>query len=330
MIPKHPYVLALTLSIAYSCINTDSESLKPMPSGAPGDVVIVMNESLWNSTPGDTLLKVLTTPYEALPKPEPMFNIIHIPHKGFGKLMKPQRNIIVTKVGKDQPEAKILVKRDLWAKTQLLISILAPTSEEFVALVDANRNKIITLLNETERKRLMDINKKSRDPKIADVLNKKFHIKLNVPKGYKIDVNTGDFVWLSQEYRDIIQGVFIYAYDYTDKNTFTREYLIKKRNAFLRKNVPGEIEGSYMITESLFPPIITEFNMNETYTIEIQGLWRMQDGYAMGGPFISLVQFDKERNKIISVEGFVFAPAHKKRELVRQMEAILYSVEILK
>jgi hypothetical protein len=48
----------------------------------------------------------------------------------------------------------------------------------------------------------------------------------------------------------------------------------------------------------------------------------------MGGPFISLVQLDEKRNKIITVDGFVFAPAHKKRELIRQMEAILYSLKI--
>jgi hypothetical protein len=61
----------------------------------------------------------------------------------------------------------------------------------------------------------------------------------------------------------------------------------------------------------------------------MQGLWKMQDGYAMGGPFISLIQLDEKRNKIITVEGFVFAPAHEKRELMRQLEAILYSIEIL-
>jgi hypothetical protein len=175
----------------------------------------------------------------------------------------------------------------------------------------------------------MDVNKKTRDEKIADLLHKKYHINLYVPKGYNIDVNNKNFIWLSHEYRDIIQGVFIYSYDYESENTFTRDYLVEKRNSALKRNVPGEIEGSYMTTELLFPPIMTELSLNEKYTVEMQGLWKMQDGYAMGGPFLSLVQLDEKRNKIITVEGFVFAPAHKKRELVRQMEAILYSLKIV-
>lgn len=323
------YSLVIALLVVYSCTNTDSESLKPLPSGAPGDVVVVMNESLWNSGPGDSILQILSTPYEALPKEEPMFNIIHIPHSGFGKIIKQQRNIIVTKVGKDQPEAKILVKKNLWAKTQLLISILAPTSDEFLNILETNRINILTLLNETERQRLMDVNKATRDENIANDLEKKYNLRLNVPKGYKIDVNNNNFMWLSHEYRDVIQGVFIYSYDYTDANTFTSDYLIKRRNAVLKQNVPGEIAGSYMTTEPLFPPIITEFTMNGKYSVEMQGLWRMQDGYAMGGPFISLIQLDEKRNKIITLDGFVFAPAHEKRELLRQVEAILYSLEIL-
>jgi hypothetical protein len=322
-------ILILLLVSIYSCKNPESDSIKPMPTGAPGDVLIVMNESLWDTPAGDTLLQVLTTPYEALPKEEPMFNVIHVTHKAFGKNIKQQRNIIVTKVGKDQPDAKILIKKDLWAKTQILISILAPDREKFITLVDANREKIISVLNEAERQRLMDVNRGTRDDKITSNISKKFHIKLHIPKGYKTDVNDKDFMWLSHEYRDIIQGVFIYTYDYTDKNTFTRDYLVEKRNAVLKRNVPGEIEGSYMTTEPLFPPIMKEVSMNGKYTTELQGLWRMQDGYAMGGPFISLVQLDEKRNKIITVDGFVFAPAHKKRELVRQLEAVLYSIEIL-
>jgi hypothetical protein len=328
MFQKKFFILGSLIVIIYSCTNVDSNRIKPLPAGAPGDVVVVMNEPFWEAAPGDSLLSILTTPFEPLPREEPMFNVIHVVHSGFGKIIKQQRNIIITKIGKDQAEAKILVKRDLWAQTQLLISVLAPTKEEFLSLIEANRNKILALIDEVERQRLMDVYKKSHDENIMKTLENKFHIKLFVPKGYKIDVNEDEFIWLSMEYRDIIQGVFVYTYDYTDKNTFTRDYLIEKRNKFLMRFVPGEIEGSYMITEPLFPPMLSELNLNNKFTLELQGLWRMQEGYAMGGPFMSLTQLDENRNKIITVEGFVFAPAHKKRELMRQMEAILYSIKI--
>ncbi len=49
----------------------------------------------------------------------------------------------------------------------------------------------------------------------------------------------------------------------------------------------------------------------------------------MGGPFISLSTFDKERNRIVTVEGFVYAPKFDKRNYLRQVEAILYTLDFV-
>ena len=48
----------------------------------------------------------------------------------------------------------------------------------------------------------------------------------------------------------------------------------------------------------------------------------------MGAPFIGLSAVDKKRNKVITVEGYVYAPKFDKLNYIRQMEAILYTFEI--
>jgi hypothetical protein len=288
-----------------------------------------MTKAFWESPAGDTLKSILTSSVEALPSEEPMFNVIHVTHAAFGPTFKSQRNIIVTKIGSDQPDAKILVQREPFTKTQVVLTILAPTPSDFVNLIDTSRNKIVSLINEVERNRIADTYKKRTDQKVNELLANDFHISLAIPDAYKIDVRQPGFVWLSQEYRDIIQGVLIYSYEYTDENTFTPGYLVRRRNEILKKYVPGEIEGSYMITEPLYPPLFYEYQLNEKYTAELRGLWRMEGGLAMGGPFVSITQLDAERNRIITVDGFVFAPAYEKREYLRQLEAIVLSLEIL-
>lgn len=50
------------------------------------------------------------------------------------------------------------------------------------------------------------------------------------------------------------------------------------------------------------------------------------ENYIMGGPFVQLSTVDTRRNRIVTVEGFVFAPSEEKRNYVRQLEAILYSL----
>ena len=325
--------LIYLISIVFftSCIDSKRTSFQHTSSGDLGDVLVVMNIKLWEGSSGEAIRNALGSLYEGLPQEEPMYDLMQINPAGFVKAYKTQRNILVVKIGADQPESKILVHKNLWARPQIIITIVAPSESAFAELFNSNSEKILALLSDMGRKSLMTAYKSIRDEKITNKLEEKYSVSINVPRGYKMDVEKKDFVWLSHEYRDIIQGVFIYFYEYTDAETFTRDYLVEQRNKFLKKYVPGEIEGSYISTEVLYPPVFKEYKLNDNrYTAEIRGLWRMEDGLAMGGPFISISQLDEVRNRVVTVEGFVFAPAHKKRDLLRQVEAIALSLEIKK
>ena len=47
----------------------------------------------------------------------------------------------------------------------------------------------------------------------------------------------------------------------------------------------------------------------------------------MGGPFVNITQLDEKRNRIVTVEGFVYAPGNDKRDLLQQVEAIIYTLD---
>ena len=48
----------------------------------------------------------------------------------------------------------------------------------------------------------------------------------------------------------------------------------------------------------------------------------------MGGPFVSLTRIDEMNMQIITIEGFVFAPKYDKRNPLRQLEAMIYSLRL--
>jgi len=50
----------------------------------------------------------------------------------------------------------------------------------------------------------------------------------------------------------------------------------------------------------------------------------------MGGPFVSHSRLDEKNNRVIVVEGFVYAPDKMKRTMLRRLEAALYTLEIAK
>jgi hypothetical protein len=51
-------------------------------------------------------------------------------------------------------------------------------------------------------------------------------------------------------------------------------------------------------------------------------------GDMMGGPFVSHARLDEANQRVIVVEGFVYAPEKDKRNIIRQVEASLYTLKL--
>jgi hypothetical protein len=330
------YLLYLFVFSAIFYCKPDERSILPKISGSAGEVLLIIDNQKWESTVGEKFNEVLTQVQPALPQPEPVFKLIHTSPAGFTNIFRVHRNIIFARIGSEFEESKIAIQRDQWATPQLVINVQAPNDEECIRLLEESGDQIIERINRSERERLMDYYRSYQVAAIYNRLKVKHHLTLSIPKGYEIAVDTTDFVWISTESAQpgesgyafySQQSILIYYYDYVDTNTFTLDYLVNKRNQYLKKHIPGPNPGSYMATEDLLPPIMKEFKLDDRYVAELRGLWKLENG-AMGGPFVSLSTVDEERNRVITVEGFVFAAGLDKREFLRQVESILYTLEI--
>lgn len=94
----------------------------------------------------------------------------------------------------------------------------------------------------------------------------------------------------------------------------------------MQENIPGAEEGMYMTTVPEYTDVKV-INVQNEYTLEARGLWKIKNDM-MGGPFISHMRLDQQNKKLIFAEIFVYAPEKMKRNLVRQMEASLYTLRL--
>ena len=319
-------IITFTLITLFSCENTRREMLVNV-SGKPGEILVVMEKNAWNSEPGNALKRSLMKLQEAIPQEEPMFKLYQIPPTSFGDFFQSNRNIIFVKPYHSSDSAAIISRKDMWAKPQAYMEITAPNSGALIDLLNEKSDEILDFFRYSEIKRLQDTYQTFQEKEISAKLAK-HHIGIVIPKGYKMDVDTNDFIWISSETPTTSQGIFIYEYNYTDSNTFTNDFLIHKRNRVLKKNVPGPLPGSWMTTEQDFPLVSLELNFKNRYVYELRGLWKIENDF-MGGPFISLTTIDEKRNKVITIEAYIYAPKYDKVDYIRQMEAILYSFEVL-
>jgi hypothetical protein len=84
------------------------------------------------------------------------------------------------------------------------------------------------------------------------------------------------------------------------------------------------LDEEYLVPE---PKAVNGFAAD--YAIELRGLWDVENDF-MGGPYVSYTFADNESEYIITVFGYVYNPNKDKRNLLRQVEAILYSTKLTK
>ncbi len=327
-------LIILVLTFLFSC-NLDpsrtssggSGTLLPNVSGTAGEVLIVMDNLFWKGEPGLALKKILEQEYPALPQPEPLFDIVHIAQGAFDDLFKRHRTIIIVDIASDIKSPELGFLENVWARPQLIIRVNATDSESFISLVNESEERILRNIQAYDRNRLIDIFKSSRDAGIRNVVSK-FHINLAVPRGYQIDIDADDFAMFSIETPRTSQVICIYTNPLTDETDISTGKLIENRDAIMRKYTKGSQTGSHMITAPLFPPQVFDIKKQDREIIELRGLWELNIGF-MGGPFMSHTVVDKNRDRLVTVEGYVFNPNEKKRNLMRHLEAIVYSMELL-
>lgn len=318
-------ITLFTLSCNQGKVRKD---LLPGVSGKAGEVLIVMDKSHWDTEPGIAFRNLLLEDTPGLPQSEPLFNPMDIPRKSFSEMFRIHRNIIITNISNTVEKPGIQVDYNKWARSQLVITMVAPNRQTFMELYDNNSQKILSLLLKAEKDRISDNYKKYEERNVIEKLENRTGVHLTIPKAYTYDLDTNNFVWLSLETPEISQGIFVYYYEYKDTSDFSANSLINKRNEILKLYVAGEGKGTYMTTELEVFPHYRSFNLNGKYTTELRGLWKVEGDF-MGGPFLSISQVDEKRNRIVTVEGYVYAPKFNKREYIRQLEAILYSLEFV-
>jgi len=322
--------LLLIISVLLAGCNRGKikKSLLPAVSGSPGEVVVVIDPSYWKTTIGDGFKQLLMEDTPGLPQSEPLFTTVNISPQAFTSLFQIHRNLIVTSISSSVAKRGIVVEYDKWAKPQTIITLVAPNRESFDSLFNENSQTILGLLLKSERDRLTLNYSAYPELNVIKRLEKNTGVHLTIPKGYSYDMDTTAFHWIALETPEISQGIFVYYYNYTDKETFTSNYLINKRDEFLKQFVHGTRPDSYMTTELQVFPTFRSYELKGNYTAELRGLWKMEGDF-MGGPFVSLTQLDKINNRVVTVEGFVYAPKFNKRNYVRQLEAILYTMSFV-
>ena len=278
-----------------------------------------------------------------LPQMEATFTVTHVTNAQFDDFLKSSRNILLVDINHNKYTfVKMLKSRDVWSTPQAMIRIQAPSEEQLLDYWHTNGEKIREWFVREELERQIRFYRACTNKDARAYLNKQGY-DLLIPEDFIIIKNSKlkiqndqetDVLWCCNNKGPMRKDVVVYSYPYTALEQFSWDSIISMRNAVLGQLVSAQVEGSYMGTEyKHFPPRSRQVaalrdTVGGFYGIETRGLWKIYNGEAMGGPFVSLTRLDPVNGRVVTAEVFLFAPGQKKRNAMRQLEAILYSLKM--
>ena len=301
--------------------------LMPNASGLPYEMLVVMDDEQWDRPLGRAVFNVLDTDVPGLPQSERSFRISRVDPSGFNSNMfRIMRNVIKVDIQKIYTQPKFKFARNVYAYPQMVMTLQAPDEASLAQYVEENAQSIIDFFTKSEMNREIENLREKHNPEVSRLAKEIFDVDVWVPWEVNKFKKGKDFLWASTNVGKKDMSIVLYSYPYTDKNTFTLEYFLNKRDSVMKVNIPGGPEGSYMTTQRDYV-YVQDATVHGRYAQVARGLWRVQ-GDRMGGPFVSHSRVDELNGRVIVAEAFVYAPESLKRDLMRRMEAALYTLQL--
>ena len=342
------WLLLLVLAATMLSACDDRHSLLP-PSGGKLYEVLVVGDS------DGTVCQMLGQDVPGLPQSEPMFDVSTIDRDHFGAGVSATRNIVMVDVNPGiYTSPKIKYEKNVWAEPQTVVHIHTPSMKMLRDSISRITPTLLRILLRAELKKNISLLRNKRNIRMERLVKKMFGFDLWIPMEMTSYKKGKNFLWMSNSSPTIMKNIVIYKASGkgpssgripADISQETQRF-IATRDSILGENIKGETDAMFMRTVANTVSSDIDFRnsnerrrwlkdkRNKTLPIMLyRGLWEME-GDDMGGPFVSrTLAFDvntsprSHHSENIVIEGFVFAPGKKKRNAVKELEAVLYTAK---
>jgi len=352
---KTPFICLLVLSLWTGCAN-DMNSKFSAPTNAFGQanrLCVVADQDLWEGKTGDSIRHYFAAAYPILPQPEPLFDLQHFTPEELNA--DPYRKelrayLIVGDLGdkgsstvasitkdlgpenlrkaKEQSDFNIKVGYDKWAQGQVLVYLFAQSQAALVTAMQQNFPGISNKFNKSDEEQFeATLYFGGENNLVKEKIQKRYGMQMRIPSDYFVATENAKTTWLRKETQFLSSNIMIHKTPYTSEAQLTKEGIKKLRDQLGKEYISTEIKDTYMTTNDVDLPMLTKaIDLNGAYAIESRGIWEIENDF-MGGPFISYLILNKEKDELIYMDCFVHAPAKKKRDYMMHLQYIVGSAK---
>ena len=319
----------LLLAVLLVACSGEGEKKKVLVSskGLPSELLLVVDKAVWNSDLQDSINGIVKAQVPGLMQVEELFRVTRILSHDYEATHTTFHTKLFVKVDKDLDKPMMGTRRNEYAKPQLELVVAAPTLDELREYLTLNSERIKEILVEAQIEKRVEQLRKKYSKKVDDDRKEVLGMSVRAPENMKATKKGERFLWGGTNLLEKDMNLVVYTYDWHGEELVYTGSYVEIRDSVMKHNIPGSSEGQWMQTvrerENNHPLVeCAEREINGRKVMEARGLWEMRNG-ALGGPFVSISRVDTAAGRVIVGEGFVYSPSTDKRDLVRQMEAVL-------
>ena len=321
------FAVIIVLLTAVSCRQKSGSSgikVDNFSTGKAGEMILAIDTNYWSKAAVKAIYEVIQQPQPAINQIEPMFDVIQCSNADYKASFMRHRNIVQFDYNPDYAGNTFEIARNPITSLQVLIKIRGNQQDSCLALFLAHKDEIVKAMYDNDIARLQNAHRKLNNPVIEKKIKEKFGLSMTIPDGYFVGREEEDFLWLC--FRTPKNDRFVMLYK-SPRYELTKENIVAERDRITKAYIQGAVAGAYPLVANIEGyPMAQNIQIRYHNGVELRGLWEtVRD--KMGGPFYSFTQISPDSTSCITVDGFVYAPQEQKRDYLREVEAVVKSIQ---
>lgn len=321
------------MALLSSCSSKQAqEMLLPPATGAPYDLYLILPEELKETALADSLHAIFEYPMEGTPNGDEYFYVSEVLPDHFVRSIRTLANVVQVEVDPEYRGAMLRMSRDTHSRGQIILKMKGSSAQQLADSLMPMQEQLreIFVKNELKRaqKNMMENSNTFQEDRLMKMQSVSMKIPYALKKNGRGESDADHFFWATDDFQEKQSHIVVYSVPYTSQDIFSLEGAVAIRDSVMGANIPGGFPDSYMETnKKVVLPEYKALNVGGKYVGELRGMWRIKNGL-MAGPFVCHMRLDEQSQRVVFVEGFVYAPHDGKRKLIRNLEAALYTLQL--
>ncbi len=343
------------------------QGFTPSSSGKEFEVLILNDSINKEKTLQKTIDSVFNKPYPALPQKERWFSTNYIKARNYNKIHRRHKSVLFLSIIPEDKmtnslvsdelfsqktlqemansrEISIKTKWDVFAQPQLVMLITAPSRDKLKENIHKYQSEIVDWFDRQESRVFKEkVYSGGKNTILINEMKNTFGFHIKLPKQYDKEKffeepnkqlkKTGarSLAWYSMGTKETVQNVMAFTLPY-EAGKLNKKGIKQIRNKVSKPLIRGSKDDTYMVIEDRYSDVPLQYetqSINDKKVHMLRGLWRFKNDY-MGGPFVTYVMGDQSNDRLIVLDGFIFAAGEKKKPLMKRVETILKTFELKK